>query len=91
MTAAPPQDTEAPPTLTCDWQDWLSYLEEVDATDAEKRQLIETLWAIVVAFVDLGWDVEATSETCGQTLDLKAALTAAVLHSTHTKQEQEDA
>lgn len=87
-TTAPPPDT--PATLTCDWQDWLSYLEEVDATDAEKRKLIETLWAIVVAFVDLGWDVEAAPETCGQSLDLKAALTAAVLNSMPTKQEQEE-
>ena len=91
MTAATPQDTEAPPTLTCDWQDWLSYLQEVDATDAEKRKLIETLWAIVVAFVDLGWNVEATSETCGQTLDLKAALTAAVLPSRVRSKTEESA
>jgi len=45
--------------------------------------------AIVVAFVDLGWNVEATSETCGQDLDLKAALTAAVLHSTDTSKTEE--
>ncbi|MEM6946397.1 MAG: hypothetical protein AAF565_21850, partial [Pseudomonadota bacterium] len=73
-------------TLVLDWVDWLGHLEGLDATEAEKSQLIETVWTIIVAFVDLGWEVAAT-KPCGQDLDLAAALRAAVLNST----EKEDA
>jgi hypothetical protein len=76
-----------PPGITFDWRDWLPYLEDTDATDEEKRELIETLWGIVLAFVDLGFDINPTQETCGQIFDLKAVLEAAVLNSrgTHNK------
>ena len=80
------------PSVQFNWQDWLPYLADTDLTDDQKQEMIETLWSIVLAFVDLDWDVtDAPKETCGQVLDLKAALTAAVLYSTHTKQEQEEA
>mmetsp|Transcript_23905 Transcript_23905/g.43460 ORF Transcript_23905/g.43460 Transcript_23905/m.43460 type:complete len:91 (-) Transcript_23905:1631-1903(-) len=80
------------PSVQFDWQDWLPYMEDTDLTDAQKREMIETLWSIVLAFVDLGWDVtDSPKETCGQVLDLQAALEAAVLNSTHTEQEQEEA
>lgn len=88
MPDTPPQSSQM--TLTCNWQDWADYLAEVDATDAQKQQLVESLWAILLAFVDLGWDVgDGAVKTCGQSLDLTAALQAAVLHSADTKQEQE--
>lgn len=84
----------APPVLRFDWQDWLPYLGDDDIPEAEKRALIETLWSIVLAFVDLGWSVTPTSgepaagadageapKSRGQVVDLKAALEAAVLRS----------
>ena len=50
--------------------------------DDQKREMIEALWSIVIAFVDLQWEItDASKETCGQTLDLRAALEAAVLNS----------
>lgn len=76
------------PTLTCDWEEWRGYLAGIDAPDNQKRQMIETLWAIVVEFSDLGWDI-SEGETCGQDLDLKAALEAAVLHSEAHRIEEE--
>ena len=89
MSTAPPPDTKTRPAITCDWEEWRAYLDHVEASDEDKRQMIETLWSIVVAFVDLGWDVtDAGKETCGQAFDLKTALEAAVLNSReHMKEE----
>ncbi len=87
----PPKPTQ--PSLHLNWQDWLPYLEDSDASDAEKRQLIETLWSIILGFVDLGWEVgngtPTTDETGGQTLDITDALRAAVLYSKEQDPEQE--
>jgi hypothetical protein len=78
MDAADPQDQTRPPVpaLRFDWTDWLPYLEDQDVPDEQKRVLIETLWGIVVAFVDLGWQLNPDPEIAGEALDLKAILTA---------------
>lgn len=76
------------PTLSCDWEEWSDYLAEVDAPDDCKRQMIETLWAIVVEFHDLRWDI-VDGKSCGQDLDLKSALEAAVLNSEAHQIEEE--
>ena len=56
------------------------YLDD-DIPEDQKRQLIETLWSIILCFVDLGYDIKSPAVICGETIDLKAALEAAVLHS----------
>lgn len=76
-----PADAEFPlrksaPSLRFDWMDWLPYLEDDDIPEERKRELIEALWSIVVAFVDFGWRIDANPET-GAALDLKAILDAA--------------
>ncbi|MGE0279577.1 MAG: hypothetical protein AB7P20_03040 [Rhizobiaceae bacterium] len=63
------------PALRFEWTDWLPYLEDQDIPDVQKRALIETLWSIVVAFVDLGWRLNPPAEISGETIDLKAILT----------------
>lgn len=84
----PPQDTRLP-ALVCDWEAWLPYIEDSSLSDAQKQQMIESLWAIVVAFVDLGWEIrDAPQESCGQALDLKAALAAAVINSKEQQKEE---
>jgi hypothetical protein len=50
---AAPQSTGAP-ALSLDWELFGTYLEASDLTDAQKREFIETLWSLVVSFVDLG-------------------------------------
>lgn len=67
---------DAAPALRFDWTDWLPYLEDQDIPDEQKRELIETLWLIVVAFVDLGWRLNPPPGSAGEALDLKAILTA---------------
>ncbi len=64
------------PALRFDWNDWLPYLEDEDIPEEHKRALIESLWSIVVAFVDLGWQLNPRPEICGNEIDLKAILSA---------------
>lgn len=79
------------PSLHLDWEDWMSEFEDCDATDAERRQMIETLWQIVISFVDLGWDISPNPKNSGQVLDLHAALSAAVLHSKDAEHPEKEA
>lgn len=87
------KDTTDPPTrkrpsIRLNLDDWLPYLEDSEATEAEKVELIETLWNIAMAFVDLGWDLDSGEETSGQSLDLTAVLRAAVLNSEDNDKEE---
>ena len=77
------ENTASPPTLGLrfDWQDWLPYFEDEAIPDDQKQELIETLWAIVTAFVDIGWSLNPTQQLCGQEIDLKTVLEHAVLAS----------
>lgn len=82
------------PTVLFDWQDWLPYLADSAATEDQKKELIETLWQIVLAFVDLGWEVKSDGDSLpvgmsDQTIDLAALLEDAMvyLETDHTKEE----
>ncbi len=46
-----------PPTLTLDVELFQHMLEDTSLTDAEKQAFLETLWTIIVEFVQLGWGV----------------------------------
>ncbi|WP_299867712.1 hypothetical protein [uncultured Roseobacter sp.] len=81
MSTTPPTPPPQRPSIHLNWQDWLPYLEDSTATEAEKQQVIETVWSIAMAFVDLGWDIDTGENTSGQSFDLTAALRAAVVHS----------
>ncbi|MEO0486234.1 MAG: hypothetical protein AAF092_10015 [Pseudomonadota bacterium] len=88
-TREPPvKDAERTSVLAFDWREWLPHLADADMSDAQKKAMIEALWAIVLGFVDLGFEVKAAEETCGETIDLKVALAAAVLGC---EQDEEDA
>ena len=62
-------------------------MTDIDAgvSDEDKRAMIEAVWSIVMGFMDLNWEVSgregAGEKSCGQVLDLKAVLEAAVLNS----------
>jgi len=78
---APPPQTPPTPRLHLNWQEWLPYISECNASVDEKRELIETMWSIARAFVDLGWEVDFVAENGGEGFDLCAALHAAVVYS----------
>jgi len=48
---------DTPPALTIDWELYGKYLDESDLSEEQKREFIETLWPIVVSFVDLGFGI----------------------------------
>ena len=62
------------PTLTVDWRAYTHFLEESDLTETEKQEFIETIWSIVVGFIDLGFKVESPVSSCGK--DAEANVTA---------------
>ncbi|MEM9699402.1 MAG: hypothetical protein AAF943_11490 [Pseudomonadota bacterium] len=75
------------PSVHFDWLDWLPYLADADMTNAEKQEHIETLWALVLGFVDLGFAVGSDEDNCGEAFDLKDVLAAAVLNSGENKED----
>lgn len=91
MKDTAPHTLQKNPALRFDWTEWLPYLDDEEATLEQTRVLIETLWSIVIAFVDLGWDIKSSPETCGEAFDLKAALEAAVLSSRDAELDREEA
>lgn len=59
--------------LTIDYALYERYLADSGLSDAEKREFLETLWLIIVSFVDLGFGVHPLQQAkpnCGQELDL---------------------
>lgn len=54
------------PSLSIDWEVYAALLEDSDMTMAQQRELIETLWSIVVIFVDLGFDLNPVGQICGE-------------------------
>ena len=56
---------KAPPTLTIDWELYGKYLDESDLSDAEKRKFLETIWAMVVSAIDLGFGVHPVQQAAG--------------------------
>jgi putative addiction module CopG family antidote len=44
--------------LRLDYDEYLPALDEYDMTEEQKREFLQSLWTIVVHFVDLGFDPE---------------------------------
>ena len=86
-----PETQLSRPALRFDWTDWLPYLDQEDVPDDQKRALIESLWSIVLAFTDLGWNIKSSAESCGEALDLHAVLAANMVRSDETQNDEEAA
>ncbi|MEP5732215.1 MAG: hypothetical protein ABJL67_22910 [Sulfitobacter sp.] len=57
------------PSLSIDWEVYAAMLEDSDMPLEQQKELIETLWSIVVAFVDLGFDLNPVQQICGEADD----------------------
>ena len=75
MTDSPQPQNTPPPAIQIDWQALLPYLEDSDLPDEDKRAFVETLWSIVLSFVDLGYGLNPTQEICGEVIDLNRIFT----------------
>ncbi|MEO0569529.1 MAG: hypothetical protein AAF066_17485 [Pseudomonadota bacterium] len=69
-----PKDADAstPPTLSIKWEEYLPYLENEDIPDIQKRILIESLWSIMLSFVDMGFGL-SPHQGLGENPDPKLA------------------
>ena len=56
----------APRMLTLDVDRYQKYLDDADLSDAQKQDVLEALWSIIVNFVDLGFGVHPVQRACGQ-------------------------
>lgn len=77
------------PALTLDVALYESYLQDSDLTENQRQEFLETLWSIVVGFVDLGFGIhplQQTGQGCGQDGNTLAFDPADVLSSTPTSQ-----
>ncbi len=64
------KETENYKTLTFDADYYQGFLDDADIPNDQKREFLETLWNIMVQFVDMGFGIEATQlATDCQTLE----------------------
>ena len=76
MTDFTPEPPPIPLAIRLDIEAFLPFLADADLSDADKRAFIETLWSIVVSFVDLGFALNPTQQVCGEVFDLNRVLGA---------------
>lgn len=55
--------------LELDVEMYDALLDSPELSADQRREFIETLWSIMVAFVDLGFDIRPASESCGQLVE----------------------
>lgn len=53
-----------------DYEYYQKFFDDSDATEEEKRVLIEALWSICMAFVDLGYGIHPVQQACDEKNDL---------------------
>jgi hypothetical protein len=70
-----------PMAIRFDCEEWMPYLADSNLSDDKKIELLKTLHSIVLSYVDLGFRLNPVQEICGEVIDLKAVLEAAVLNS----------
>ena len=87
MTDIPPNfnPETTPPSLTIDWDAYQPFFEDEDISEAEKHELIEALWSIVVSFVDLGFGIHPLQQVCGKDISLADLPVSDVLNLNTTK------
>ena len=56
----------APRTITFDPAEYTEEVAKFGLNEDQSRELLETLWNIMVMFVDLGFRVDPVSLACGQ-------------------------
>ncbi len=48
--------------VSVDWERYAQFLENEKLTEEQKQEFLETLWNIIVAFVELGYGVHPIQE-----------------------------
>lgn len=55
-----------PLSLSVDVEKYAHHLENSGMSEEEKRLFLETLWAILIQFVDLGFGIHPVQDSCGK-------------------------
>ncbi|MCB1451415.1 MAG: hypothetical protein KDJ67_15120 [Nitratireductor sp.] len=53
-------------TIQFDAEEFVHHLREYDLSDDEKIEYLQTIWSIVLQFVDLGFGLHPIQQACGQ-------------------------
>jgi hypothetical protein len=59
-------DASSKPSIAVDVERYQAYLDGSDLTQAEKEEFLQTLWGIIVSFVEWGYGVHPLQEVCGK-------------------------
>lgn len=68
----------SPRVLTVDWDRYKAMLKDSDLTDTQKQEFVETLWSIIVTFVDLGFGLHPVQSVHSDGRTGSKALEAAI-------------
>ena len=66
LEAAVSEAPDARRALQVDMEKYQALLEDIDIPEDHKKQMIEALWSIVVAFVEIGYGVHPVQQACGK-------------------------
>ena len=70
-----PSEVRPRPALVLDLSLYETYLADAEIPEEQRRALLETLWQIVVGFVDLGFDLHPVQQVeTGDTEDLSSVV-----------------
>lgn len=84
------------PALEIDYDLYLGEIEDWDMTEPQKRELIRTLFGVLISFAELGFGIHAaqnlpaksktkTGDNTPATLKFSSMLAGKMLHSDHTQ------
>lgn len=68
-----------PPNDSFDWEEFGYHLEDSDLSDEQKQDFIETLFGIMLSFVDLGYGLHPVQQACEQNRETAPSLPADLL------------
>ena len=69
FTAALANGAAGNPSVEIDLNEFLHHLEEVDATEEEKLQLLGTIANYMIPFVEMGFGIHPVQQACGQVVE----------------------
>ncbi|MEJ8476639.1 hypothetical protein [Roseibium algae] len=72
------------------WEDWLPYLETDEISEADKRQCIEALWAIIHTFIDLRISITSGSAKSEKDIDLTALFRGDLVQSSEVPDKENE-
>ena len=67
--------------LTFDVSKYMPFVEGSELSDAEAKELLESLWAIVVGFVDLGFEVSPIQQAMDKSQAIEGRASPVVVSS----------